>query len=42
MLPLFIGDLFLIIKFPADICFKPLIFEIVRYLMRKLHLLLKL
>lgn len=38
MLPLFTGDLFLIRKFPADLCFKPLIFEIVGYLMRKLTL----
>lgn len=38
MLPLFIGDLFLIIKFPADLYFKPLMFEIVGYLMRKLTL----
>lgn len=38
MLPLFIGDLFLIIKFPADLYLKPLMFEIVGYLMKKLTL----
>lgn len=38
MLPLFIGDLFLVIKFAAGLCFKPLIFEIVGYLMKEVTL----